>query len=183
MLKKIFSEVAKAYNQVQEWGENFAQGAFSRTAQRYMKKDLPENDKKTFAGVAAIAAGGLGKTATWVGIGLTALGALTNPVTLGALASYAVFGVLATASLAFSRGMENGGDKDSGILTMRDGFRQGMVEMVAADVKGWAKRTFGGDFKKAAARKTETTATPAPANDAAPKVELPKVTQIPTPKN
>lgn len=169
----MLDKIKQAYKYLKKAGDEFATTSFAGLARKLMSKDLNEDDKSTFSGVAGVGAGGALKTIGYIGLGLTALALVANPLSISIL-SLVGTAALATAfgsAVAFGKGMEDGGDRLSGVVTMRKNMMKGFATVIREDFKQWREAKLKGPFQQASAKEQ-----PAPA-------EAPKPAPAPAPQD
>lgn len=156
----MLDKIKQAYKYLKNAGDEFATTTFAGIARNVMSKSLVEEDKKTFSGVAGVAAGGFLKTVGYIGLGLTALTLLANPLSISilSLAGAATLGTAFGSAVAFGKGMQDGGDRLSGVVTMSKNMMKGFAEVIKDDFRQWREPKLKGPFQQASAREQ-----PAPA--------------------
>lgn len=128
MFKQIFSA-----------GSDFAEKTIGNWAEKKLAKpDATPEDNKALSGVVGIAAGGAVKVASYFGLAVTAILVVSNPVSL-AFAGYAAAGALFTGGIVFGSGMQEGGDKNLGLLRLGREIRKAALLGAADKVTNWGK--------------------------------------------
>ncbi len=161
------------FQEIYEAGVAFAETRMNGWAQRFLPgKRFNADDKKYFAGAAALSVGNLVENLGYVGalvsVTLAAV-AVFNPVTATAmgLAGVMAGGALSGAAICFGSGMEEGGDRNSGLRSIRKAVQSGLWQGFREDVRKWinpksARIDFDAVNKKDAAKKLEAVPAPKP---------------------
>jgi len=137
------------FKQIRKAGEEFTVNTLTNWVSKFSAaKNAPAEDRQAAAGVAGLAAGGLLQSVGMIGTAFAVVAAVVNPVglaTLGTLVVASAFG----ATAIFGKGMIDGGDRSTGLVSLSKGLKSELWSDVRQSLKAWSGAKLGPVFSRA----------------------------------